>query len=91
MIYDATLGCKIYLRDLAEIEQTVKKKDLAIREKVKEERIPAVRGSGRKVYAGSTGGGAVQPHPWLKDNNNNSSNNNNKKKNTKKSSICTCL
>ena len=74
------------LRDLAEWEQTVKKKDLAIREKVKgKKRIPAVRGSGRKVYAGSTGGGgAVQPHSWLKDNNNNSSNNNNKKKNTKK-------
>ena len=55
------------LRDLAEWEQTVKKKDLAIREKVKgKKRIPAVRGSGRKVYAGSTGGGgAVQPHPWL--------------------------
>ena len=44
------------LRDLADWETSVKKKDLAIRKKVKTNKsIPAVRGSGRKVYAGTTG------------------------------------
>ena len=58
------------LRDLAEWETNVKKKDLAIRKKTKSSKsIPAVRGYGKKVYSASTGGGgAPKPHPWLKNN-----------------------
>ena len=57
------------LRDLAEWETNVKKKDLAIRKKTKSKKsIPAVRGYGKKVYSGSTGGGgALKPHPWIKN------------------------
>ena len=57
------------LRDLAEWETNVKKKDLAIRKKTKSNKsIPAVRGYGKKVYSASTGGGgAPKPHPWLKN------------------------
>jgi RNA polymerase II-associated protein 3 len=70
------------LRDLADWETSVKKKDLAIRKKVRAKKsIPAVRGSGRKVYAGTTGsGGAVKPHPWLKNNNSDSTTNIKEKK-----------
>ena len=70
------------LRDLADWETSVKKKDLAIRKKVKTNKsIPAVRGSGRKVYASTTGsGGAVKPHPWLKNDNSDSTTNMKKEK-----------